>query len=195
MTSEELAAKEKYEWCIELARHYYRRDSYREAQYIKKIVDRGFNDDECQRHYDMRLNRLTRGRWQSEQGLIIDRNHPRYSLSGELRPEKWEQVRIFTNKPENCEFVVQGTCPDIGSGCLKWHKKRAAEYRANTVVISNIGSDKPLKDRKHGTLTARGGRIDAELESKTDIALTYPLAEYYQCEKKLPDTKELNGAD
>lgn len=54
----------------------------------------------------------------------------------------WEQVRIEKNVGPQCEYTTQQVCYPISAheGCANFHKKKAAQNSANTVVIDHSNS-------------------------------------------------------
>jgi hypothetical protein len=79
----------------------------------------------------------------------------------------WEYVRVETEVPnKNCVYKMQESCSEDGNQCMEWHKKRATNYGANTVVITDKSKQNQFSA---GMFGANGGEN------------MNTLADYYYC--------------
>jgi hypothetical protein len=79
----------------------------------------------------------------------------------------WEYVRIENQIPDkSCVYKMQEACSQAANACLNWHKKRAAKFGANTVVVTQSGNQQQYAT---GAFGIKGGEN------------TSTLADYYFC--------------
>ncbi len=79
----------------------------------------------------------------------------------------WEYVRIENKLPDpNCVYKMQESCAKRGAGCLTWFKRRATEFGANTVVITQTENQQQISTGMWGV---NGGDVSTS------------LADYYYC--------------
>lgn len=91
-----------------------------------------------------------------------------------IKYPNWEMVRIEHVKPSSsCKYKIQEVCDPklFPTSCLNWHKKRATIYEANTVVVTDSGSNVQI----YGGVN--GGFMGGEYQST--------VADYYSCPESI----------
>jgi hypothetical protein len=89
-------------------------------------------------------------------------------LSGCASYPGWQQVRIEKELPLKCEYKAQESCNLEGNNCYDWHRKRATNYGANTVIIVDFRSQQAYMG---GIWLSEG------------VTINSTLADYYFCNK------------
>lgn len=85
------------------------------------------------------------------------------------RYPNWEYVRVEDKVPSTaCVYKIQEACSQPANKCLNWHKQRATQFNADTVVISKESSQNSYAS-SFWTGQIKGGDN------------TSTLAEYYYC--------------
>lgn len=102
--------------------------------------------------------------------LIFSIFYLQMAACASVKYPNWEVVRIERAKPSGaCTYKAQEVCDPklFPTSCLNWHKKRATIYEANTVVVTDTGSNVQM----YGG--ANGGFMGGEYQTT--------VADYYNC--------------